>query len=304
MGIISGASANKFKSSVYIYSKVKRFLKSFDSVNLIDEGEFNTYTKEVLRRLGVGIYKEAKAVVPIKNFKAELPDDFTMLYSAYKCSLFTDDIKKEVHKQPGFAYTIDITDEIIDKNGCEIECCESNSRILEKININTTVTIDGTTERGRISFGNIIALRLSPNVNRDFCVDECENLSSSSILEITINDGYLYTNFDNDHVYMKYYAFPVDEDGNIEIPDIETIEKAIEWYIIYQLMLTFWFNSDVQDIQQKFQKAEIEYEKAFAEAKYEMKLPAFSELINAIRNQRSQNKLVYFTRQYSNSNFQ
>ena len=153
-------------------------------------------------------------------------------------------------------------------------------------------------------FGNVVPLRLSPNVDRDICVDGGINFLNNSLYEITFKNGYIHTNFDDGSIYMKYYAFPMDTEGNIMIPDIQSLEDTIKWYIIYQILLSAWFNNTIPDIQGKWQKAEQLYMAARADARYYMKLPAFAEMVNSIRNKRSMNPLVFFSSQYSNTNFQ
>lgn len=305
MGIISGSSANKFKSSSYIYGNVKRFLNSFDAAGLIDEGEFDKLVRDILGQLGIGAYKESKAVMRVKDFKAQLPDDFSQLYVAYKCSLLNESVKKEAHQQQNVAFVIDVTDEIVESNNCEINCYENNNMILEKITIKTTVELEKDRNHS-LTFGNVIPLRLSPNVNRDFCVNDCHNLHVSSQLEISINNGYIYTNFNDDFIYIKYYAIPIDEDGNIQIPDIESksIEKAIETYLIYMILSTLWYNGQAPDLESRKIDAERNFNKAFAQARYEIKLPSFSEMVNTIRTKRSINQMKFHTEQFTNTGFQ
>lgn len=289
MSVITGESTQYFKSASALFSKAKRFLSTYDTANLIDEGEFPTYVKEVLRLLGVGVYKEQDAVLRVKNFKAVLPDDFAVLYAAYKCTPgFTQ--KDLIHPQGGLSVFNDITWEVLgSKNGCEIEMCRrDDDKVLERITVRRYVEEKNTVIANLM---NPILLRLSPNVKRNKCTEDCENILASAPYEITISDGFLYTNFDKDCIYIKYYGLALDESGVPEIPDVERIEKAIEWYIIYQLSLKWWFNNQVPDLEKRWQYAEVQYNNWFEQARYERKLPSFSRMINLIRRQRSTNKV-------------
>ncbi len=287
MSIINPDSNNVFKSASEMYSKVKRFLSSYNAANLIDEGEFPIYINEVLRSLGVGVYKESDAVLNVNNFKAPLPANFSILYAAYKVTPVFEG-KDFVHQQgnPISVYN-DVTWEVLDSGkNCDINCvANSDNKILERITVRQYVKEENVI----MNFTSPILLSLSPNVKRNKCTDDCQNILGTSPFEITIDDGFLLTNFNKDCVYIKYYELAKDENGVPLIPDIKEVEKTIEWYIIYQLMLKWFINGEVPDLQNRWQLAEAEYNKYFAEAKFINRLPSFQNMINTVRRQRSSN---------------
>ena len=303
MGNITAYNRNLFKSSSYLFSRVKRMLQSYDLANKIDEGEFPQYVKEILKRLGMGVFRETQAIIKVHNYKASLPDDYDQLYSIYRCR--DEHSKDEVHDQGGFKFVTDVTRQfILDTGGCEIDVCENNKKLIEEVNIKTYVIEEKSVHN--MVFNDVTPLRLSPNVGKQNSesTHQLPRISTPKIDEVTIDGKHIHVNFEKDFIYMKYYGFPIDEDGQIQIPDIQQVEDTIFWYIIYNLLLSFWFDSSVPDIQNKWQKAEQEYEKAFAEAKYYLKLPSFAQMVDALRKTRSQNKLVYLTSQHTNTNFQ
>lgn len=292
MGVITAESNNYFKPASGLFSRVNRFLSTYGTANLIDEGEFPTYVKEVLRELGIGVYKEQDAVIKVKNFKAPLPKDFSVLYAAYKCTPSFNE-KDRIHPQGGASVFSDITWEVLGTtDGCEVDCCTNDSKIIEKVTVRRYVE---TKAESSGSFTNPILLRLSPNVKADKCTEDCQNLLASSAFEITINNGFIFTNFDKDHIYIKYWGMATDENGVPEIPDIEKVEKAIEWYIIWQLSLKWWFNNQVPDLERRWQYAEQQYNDWFEKARYERKMPSFSRMVNWIRRNRGTNKVQLFS---------
>jgi hypothetical protein len=134
-------------------------------------------------------------------------------------------------------------------------------------------------------------LTLTPNANT-FTSEHGQSRSN----EITINDGYLFTNYKHDAIYIQYYAFPYDEDGLPLIPDNVYVEKAIENYIKWQLLLNFWIVDDVANVGQKAQFYKQQYDEAMAAARHNKKLPAFSTLVNSLRERRSMNAVTYFNK--------
>lgn len=289
MGVITADNINKFKSSEFLFSKIKREFKSFSDVNLLNISDFPLYTAEVLKNLGISVFKEEETITTVKNGKAILPQDFMLLHAAYKCCVKDITLNDEHLQNTSILYN-DVTCELIGrKTGCDLNC--DNERILQKITTRQYIK-EGCLKR---DYEVKHLLKLSPNV-KPLCSELCLNLFQTTSDEITINNNCIYTNFNDGDIYMKYYAFPTDENNTPLIPDIIQVEKAIEWYIKWQLLLNFWLVDDLQNAQNKWAKAEQEYEKAFAEAKYILKLPSFSSLINSLHNTRGINKLAYFSK--------
>lgn len=288
MGAISNLTT-EFKSAEYIYTKIKRQWASFDSVNILDDTDFPLYTAEVLQSLGMGVLKESDAFLPIKDDKAKLPDDFKLLHAAYKCSgCKVESVRKNLQNTQIFENNV--TKELINRHDkCEIQC-ECTDEIIEKITIRQYVNDCAES----YSYSNVGLLRLSPNV-RKYCADNCANINSSSSDEITINNKHIITNFQDGDIYIQYYAFPKDDNGIPMIPDVIQVERAVEWYIKWQVMLNYWLVDELQNAQTKWQKAEQMYTEAFAEAKYLNKLPGFQTMINGLRNRRAINKHSFFS---------
>jgi hypothetical protein len=292
MGFITSTSKNHFVSADEIYNKILRDLSSFSGTNVLDVAEFPYYTFELLGRLGISSLEESEAIVKINDhFVGDLPFDFCELYAAYKCtpSFGPHD---NIYPQQIVKMWMDVDMSCYRKTkDCEINCCAENEQLIQKIEMRTYLGGDGMT----FNFINPILLRLSPNVRADKCHSHCKNLLYSSPYEITLTDHSIITNFKNDCVYMQYYAFPYDEYNNPMIPDIPEVKKAIEWWIKYNIFLNSVFNQNIPDVANKYKLAEEQYEKWYAEAKYILKLPTFSTLVNFIRNKRSINKVSFFS---------
>lgn len=296
MGVITAASANQFISAEFVYSKIKRQWKSFNTVNLLDEADFPAYTIDVLRNLGVGAMRETDAVLILNNGQTKLPDDYYQVHASYRCNNFgttrTNNkiLQNDGNKNEGMIFENDITCETLlrDRN-CEIDC-QTTDKIINRITVRQFVNEGVLTHQ----FANLGLMNLSPNVRpRGEQNDRSRQVHRNN--EYTINDGFVFTNFIDDAVYMQYYAYPFDENGLPMILDNGKVELAVEWYIKWQIMLNFWLVDDVANIQNKWQVAEQKYTEALADARHYAKLPAFSTMINDIRNRRGINKLQAFS---------
>jgi hypothetical protein len=287
MSVISGEHI-EFVSATPIFSKVKRFLKSYAGTNMLDEGEFPTYLYEVLSTIGINVMDESEAIIPINNYKGCLPNDFVQLYCAYKCKP-TLSTKGEQQLQNVSSVYYELSKEcyLAEKN-CQLNCDATDP--LCKWTMTTYVNELPITHH----LENPTLLRLSPNVKEKSSKD-CLNLLHSSPYEMRFSGRDILVNFTDDCVYMKYYSIPVDEDNIPLVPDIIQLHKAIEWYIIYQISLSWWMNNEAPDIQSKWQKAEQEYYDALGGIRHNRKLPSFSRLINYIRNKRKYNMVSVFS---------
>lgn len=289
MGVITGQSANLFRSADYIFSKIKRQFSSFDAVNILDDTDFPTYTAEVLSKLGLGVLKEDTALLNIVNGRAYLPDDFKSLHAAYKCKCSGNEIEHK-HLQNKSYFENDITCTVLKRsNSCKIDC-DCQNKIIQKITVKSYVNEVCNT----YNYNNVKLLRLSPNA-RKYCSDDCLNIHTSSDSEITINNGSILTNFKDGDIFIEYYALSLDENNIPLIPDIPAVERAIEWYIKWQVMLNYWLVDDLANAQNKWSKAEQEYEKAMGECRFLDKLPAFSTMVNSLRTRRGINKVSFFS---------
>lgn len=290
MGVITGSSENFFISADFVYSKIKRQFASFAAVNLLDDMDFPAYTMDVLRELGIGAMKESEAVSIIQNGQAKLPKDFYKYYAAYRCSNFGMTRTPNKLLQNKMVFENDSTCEILQRSrDCEIDCC--TDKLISRITVRQFVNEDLIT----YNYGNLGLLNLTPNV-RQRSEHNSRSISIQSNNDITINDGYVFTNFMDDAIFLQYYAYPFDENGLPMIIDSNPyVEKAVEWYIKWQILQNFWLVDEVSNALNKWQEAENMYTKNLAEARHHNKIPAFSTLINYMLNKRGVNAVTFFS---------
>lgn len=292
MSVINPANNLQFKSNDAMFARIRKRLRSFDNAGLLDEGDWYWYIKELLNDLGVSVYEEKEAIVMVKNYKGPLPDNFSYLYAAYKCtpSHVQGDSKNTLWPQTGFVFYIDETHEPYR----QCTNCYSAKRDFiegEKYTIRTYLQGEPTI----INFSQPTLLQLSPNV-KSFCTSDCKNKNIFGVNagEITMDKNYVYANFESDGVLLKYYALPLDASTGLPlIPDNTIFEKAIEDYIVYSTLRDMWLNNEVTDFDRKLSMVEAAYLKSLGQAQFVSKLPSFQNTINKIRVDRK-NLRTYF----------
>jgi len=288
MSVINPGNNLQFKSNDALFARVRRRLRSFDNAGLLDEGEWYWYIKDMLDMIGVSVYEEKEAIVMVKNYKGPLPDDFSYLYAAYKCTPSDGDSKASLFPQTGFVFYIDETHEPYRQ--CT-NCASAKRDFIEGEKYTIRTYIQG--EPIIMKFNQPTLLQLGSNA-KSFCTKDCKNIFAHCPQEITIDKTTLYANFDQDGVLLKYYALPLDPSTGLPlIPDNTFYEKAIEDYIIFRTMQDLWLNSEVPDFDRKYQMLQAEHEKSFGQAQFVSKLPTFQNTINKIRVDRK-NLRTYF----------
>jgi hypothetical protein len=286
MGVINAENMISFKSSDALYARIKKRLSSFDAMNLIDDADFHDHVKFIIERLGVGVYKECEAIIDIVDHKAKLPDNFKTWFAGFKCTPDFENVKSINEQKPWIYY---IQTEIGQEcnNSCCISCVGEGSKT--KIVLRTFVNGDPTVR----SYGNPIPLVLSPSVKR-FCESDCRNPFDAKLNEITIDDNrIIHAQFD-DSIYLQYYGLPIDEYGLPMIPEIDVIEKAIEYYIYSQLFEEFYWNSTVPNIANMLADARQKFDFYMAEALYYVKLPSFAKMVQVTRKFKNNKKFYQF----------
>lgn len=290
MGIITAYGDNDFISAQNVFSRIKREFESFDSVNILNDREFPNYVGDVLADLGVGGLQEDNAFLKIKDGKAKLPDNYKILHAAWKCKGCTAKVKKR-HLQDTSYFENDVTCEVRRRDAnCQIEC-KCSDKIIESITIKQYVN---EFDEDSYDYSDVSLLTISPNARKHLSPNS-PNVKASSPNEITITKGYIFTNFEDGDIYIEYYGMPIDENNVPLIPNKPEVEKAIEWYIKWQLLLSYWMVDALPNAQNKWSKAEQEYEKAMGKCRYLDKLPSFATAVNSIRTRRGINKISFFS---------
>lgn len=268
-----------FKSSEILFARIKEDLSSYDSVGLIDEGKFYQYIKYIIDTLGISFYDKKEAVIHIKDYKGELPKDFSLLEAAYKCNPASTSITPQPDAlQWQFVGYNEVIEGQSQANACFINCDNDTTptQVIVRFYVKDIPMIN--------TYAMPVLLKLSNSVPRDRCTSDCRNwFVTTCPYEISIDSCHMYTNFPSDCVYMKYYAFPCDDQGLPMVPDNAIIEDCIEYYIKYRLFEQMHLNGDDVNIERKLGYLKQMWNEKLAEAKHYGKFPQFATIINGIR---------------------
>ena len=62
-----------------------------------------------------------------------------------------------------------------------------------------------------------------------------------------LNDGYIFTNFEDGYVDIAYKAFPIDDNGWPKVPDNVRYIKGVKSYVAERIGFKLWFTGQIPD---------------------------------------------------------
>lgn len=275
-----------FKSSKSLFSRVKEDLYSFDAAGLLDEGKFYKDVQYVLFSLGAMWYAEKEETLEVERYRAVIPKDFTIMESVYRLH---GSGQNPIHLPDGIVFSEFTFDhypetQIPDWNSplvCPAQTdywMQDGSKIFNSFKY--LLIQRGNEVR---SYHPPILMRPGNVDTKKFCSKACHNGPHHNSPDVfTIQNGYLYTNFEHGDILLTYKGFALDEDGLPMIPDNVLIEKAIEDYIKYNIIKNLRTNGDA-DVSQLINIYKADQKESMGKAITETKLPSFATTINQIR---------------------
>lgn len=310
---------DNFKTTEQLFSRILEDFGSFTQAQLIDEGMFYKDVKYILTLLGIMWFREAETVLEVKNYRACLPADFKLLDAAYSCQGNIVDTPQPdglVLQQLSFDHYPSSNPDFHGPVVCgapSMTCCPTgynyydpvqkkcycqganclSAQPVDPIACPPATTDDAIFNRHVLTLvkrGDCMWQYHTPkllrigNVNtKKSCTTNCANVFSTEADTITIQGGSLFTNFREGSVFMRYHAFPIDEETGLPlIPDDPIIEKCLEMYIKANIIRNLWTNSEA-DVAQQVNYYDNLSREALLEAKHYTKLPTFQTTVNAIR---------------------
>lgn len=253
-----------------ILSQVKLRLRSFDEAGLIDDTELLGYAEWILNRLDIGILSRFDLILDIENGKAETPFNLKYLEVAYKCKTCGSDNSVDVKYKFGHPHRFTVRDHT--KKICYNKCCIEESRF----DVTRTIELEDK-QYHTDKFCDKELLTYKDSVSKGLVTRECENIYCKSPNYFTFDKNNFYFNFDKGYIFIRYYGYELGEDGFPLVQDEPNVIKAITDYLIYQSLLTIYYNAEA-DVLQRMQKAEIDHNRSLKEVLFNDKLPSFGRM--------------------------
>jgi len=287
----------EFVPSDNLFSRIQEELSSYSNAGQLDVGKFYPEVRLFIQSLGIPCYDIEESLSTLTKHQIELPCNFYMLESAWLCddngSSYNGTFRSPVviyrqqtteSVQLGEACTISPTQPIQATLGL-IDVCHRETG-LEKVTV--TTRIEGNDSYSS-TYNTPTLLRLKNNA-KNKCVDKCPNLFAESPNEISIfKKGealILHSSLEKPTIYMRYFVYPMDENGLPMIPDDEIIQNALYRKLIAYFFRMLWYNGDDPNIQQKIGDADNQAKIAMDECSFYTKLPSWNKMVQTAKRER------------------
>jgi len=283
-----------------LLARLENELSTYQANNILDTEVFFAQIKWFMQQLGRAVEPYEEVVIKLENYKQILPCNFYSLDSAWLCDSNSSGYTWN-QQNKYVAYTEEICETVTNN----APCGTVNSQMaISACNMENVLT--KTTMKDYISTDNPAVytwhtprlLKLNPKKSvENICNDKCKNLFSSDLNEISIkkqgNNFVLFSTLESPVIYLKYYAYPIDEETGLPlVPDHSVFEEALFYHCITYFLRMAWLNKMVTDIDRQLQYFEALAKDTRSQAVRLSKLPSFEKGIQIGR--RSRNKFSSF----------
>lgn len=246
-----------------LLAEVRNFLGTYMERALLDDSVFYPKIRSCLAKCGAKIYPVGTTVIPVKDYRAELPTDFHKLVIAMGCFDYTLTYTNEnpqLHDVP----ESEICNFLITKPSytCLDECGE-NFYVIQKF------------ETFSVSYTDYAALRVSKN-SWPKCAKNCFNKHTLSENQIEIGDKYITATFATGWIYLEYLQNLESQDQDLIIPDYAQVRDWIKAACITEGLKYLYLNG--QDVERKWQQFKLEETTLESNARSFIKQNEFTEL--------------------------
>jgi hypothetical protein len=266
-----------------LIAEVRNDFKKYSEAGLIDQTSLYRDIEIGLKRFGNDIMEVHETVLEVKEGYAKLPNNFFSLYIAYECEpLFfkTNDVVID-DLQNSYIYKERVT---TSNKWKECDSCtqDQHENIIRENLYFRNQNIEFYYYKPKL-------LSLGRTFKKNACHSNCRNkYVRDNPNEIVIIGTTLQANFKEGDIYMQYYGLPVDENGNIDIPETKNghLETYLEYYLKRRIAERLLGNNDALGLSNMYSVYKREEQVSLRKASSELKLtnirPSFSKRIKRL----------------------
>lgn len=196
-----------------VINELKNELGSYFNQGSLDESYLYPRIKWCLGKMGLKIYPSKSDILVIDNYCVRLPRDFYKLQTALGCFKVTSSVIDTTQSKYEEVRIEELPNCACNYTFCQDEC--GAFQIQQKFdtftNVYTTTQILSVSEDAR-----------------PYCTNECFSWAKQGQDQITIKNGKIHTSFQTGQVYIEYLSNLETEEGDLMIPDSETIKDWIK----------------------------------------------------------------------------
>ena len=256
-------------------AEIETDMRQYSENNLIDYRSLNMWIKNELKRFGSNITILTEKVLEVENGKVELPDNFWTMHLAVKCTPDSQEINdtecsQQIQESSFWKQRLEKTYRWDNQSGSHAQ--EDYKTIEEKVYYNNCQVT--------FRYREPEVLRLTKGIKKEYCANGCKNLQEqltrSAKNEINILGNTLQANFKSGFIYLQYHGLPTDDEGDILIPEVRSLEEYLIYYAKRKILESLWINDDDVNVINKLQYIRQMERETFSLAMTQVKLEALN----------------------------
>lgn len=278
----------KYITFSQLMASVESDLDKYADSGMVDRSKYIKTVRKVNSDLGIRINKEKEVMLPIKNHRVILPEDFEYLQVALLCKetpvkcYVTPSVDAPKLVPCSTTETVDVTP----CNSCPSTCTEGTTTSCGSCyKIYKYESQDLT-----IVYNNAVPVKLTKKTSR-YCSPNCLNT-------MLVSDKYKYTidiqeniltisGVKEGEIYLNYLTDMVDESGELLIVDHPLINDYYEYSVKEKILENFLLNSD-DDVVNKLKYTTEQKRLARIDAMNFVYMPEYTEIVQ-YQNAKRQN---------------
>lgn len=119
-----------------------------------------------------------------------------------------------------------------------------NIELLGEANL----TANNTVPIGQDISGNPVYTFQNGNMSMPETITDTSNIAYRNDATYSLNDNYVFTNFQTGYVFLAYRAFPVDKDGFPLIPDDQRFIEGVKAFICTKIDYILWRSGELEKV--------------------------------------------------------
>jgi len=261
-----------------LVSEVELYLQKYNSTAVVQPSDIIDAAWKCTYDLGLRIFHVYEEILEIYHYNAKLPDSFFSLNYAFLCNR-----TEEYNINPSAPTFETIPYEENINMPCDITTCDNTPacncstprRVCTTCN-NNQYEIVQTIANKKYTYKSFTPIRLKHYSGVTKTCDGCPNINVNSPYEMDIRNGYIYTNLESGNLYINYMSYPMDDYGNMLIPDHPYINDYYKYAAIRRIVELLVLNGTISgDV---FKVVEQRYRESRNNAVSFVNTPNFSEL--------------------------
>lgn len=279
-----------------LIAEIESLMPQYAAAGAIDRVALDRYIVNCLKDFGASVMDSCEDILTVRNYKVDLPENFYSWVVGYKCDIKgivgTEEdkkylqssflVKERTEQEIDYTFNARYNFPLVEGDSCKL--------IREEVYF-----WDQTKKTVKFGYDNFEKLRLIPGRKKANIEKDCENLLCESKHQVTIQGGYLQTNFEEGEIYLRYRGLPVDEDGEYTIPEIQRgkFKEYVIYYCIVRILEALTLSGDDPNVVNKLSYFDSKKREYYEQAKKDAIAEGLTGWASRIKKANRRRKLKY-----------